>query len=136
MARTPNDPPPLPPGFVKQWPAYNTLPLRGPLPPHTVQCSGVLRLRGATRGKQPQRRLDRRLEEVAKAVGGGYCRLQMPLKLALGVRETVAGRRLGALEGGGGRNMIKIPSRPGFKRGGGLGGFRCTGLQSRGLGKN
>ena len=27
-------------------------------------------------------RLDRRLEEVAKAVGGGYCRLQMPFKLA------------------------------------------------------
>ena len=40
------------------------------------------------------------MEEVAKAVGGGYCRLQMPLKLALGVRETVAGHRLGALEGG------------------------------------
>ena len=38
----------------------------------------------------------------AKAVGGGYCRLQMALKLALGVRGTVAGRRLGALEGGGG----------------------------------
>ena len=35
-------------------------------------------------------------------VGGGYCRLQMPLKLALGVRETVAGHRLGALEGEGG----------------------------------
>ena len=52
--------------------------------------------------RRPQRRLDRRLEEVAKAVGGGYCRLQMPLKLALGVRETVAGHRLGALEGGGG----------------------------------
>ena len=53
------------------------------------------------RGRQswPQRRLGRRLEEVAKAVGGGYCRLQMPLKLALGVRETVAGHRLGALEG-------------------------------------
>ena len=32
---------------------------------------------------------------------GGYCRLKMPLKLALGVRETVAGHRLGALEGGG-----------------------------------
>ena len=31
---------------------------------------------------------DRRLEEVAKAVGGGYCRLQMPLKLALAVRGT------------------------------------------------
>ena len=28
--------------------------------------------------RRPQRRSDRRLEEVAKAVGGGYCRLQMP----------------------------------------------------------
>ena len=37
--------------------------------------------------------------EVAKAVWGGYCRLQMPLRLALGVW---AGHRLGALEGGGG----------------------------------
>ena len=40
--------------------------------------------RGALEGKGPQRRpqqrLGRRLEEVAKAVGGGYCRLQMPLK--------------------------------------------------------
>ena len=44
----------------------------------------------------------RRLEEVAKAVGGGYCRLQMPLSLAPAVRETVAGRRLGTVEGGGG----------------------------------
>ena len=43
-----------------------------------------------------QKLLDRRLEEVAEAVGGGYCRLQM----ALGVRGTVAGRRLGTLEGG------------------------------------
>ena len=50
----------------------------------------------------PQQRLDRRLEEVAEAVGGGYCRLQMPLKLALGVRETAAVRRLGALDVGGG----------------------------------
>ena len=40
------------------------------------------------------------MEEVAKAVGGGYCRLQMPLKLALGVGETVAWHRLGALKGG------------------------------------
>ena len=44
---------------------------------------------------------NRQLEEVAKAVRGGYCRLQMPLKLALAVRETVAGHGLGALEGGG-----------------------------------
>ena len=48
-----------------------------------------------------QRRLDRRLEEVAKAVGGGYCRLQMPLRLAPAVRGTGAGHRPGALEGGG-----------------------------------
>ena len=36
----------------------------------------------ASEGKGPQRsqrRLDRRLEEVAKAVGGGYCRLQWHL---------------------------------------------------------
>ena len=63
-------------------------------------------IRDALEGKGPQRRpqkrLDRRLGEVAQAVGGGYCRLQMPLSLALGVRKTVAGRRLGALEGGGG----------------------------------
>ena len=53
----------------------------------------------------PQKRLDRRLEEFAEAVGGGYCRLQMPLKLTLGrtwrVRGTAAGHRLGALEGRG-----------------------------------
>ena len=45
--------------------------------------------------RQPQQRLDRRLEEVAQAVGGGYCRLQMPLRPALGVRGTVAGRPRG-----------------------------------------
>ena len=62
--------------------------------------------RDASEGKGPQRRaqqrLGRRLEEVTKAVGGGYCRLQMPLRLALGVRGTVAGRRLGRPGGGGG----------------------------------
>ena len=52
--------------------------------------------------RRPQKPLDRQLEGVAKAVGGGYCRLQMPLRWALGVRGTVAGHRLGALEGGGG----------------------------------
>ena len=30
--------------------------------------------------RRPQKWLGRRLEEVTKAVGGGYCRLQMPLK--------------------------------------------------------
>ena len=61
--------------------------------------------RGAVEGKgprrRPQKRVDRRLEEVAKAVGGDYCRLQMPLRLAFGIRGTVAGQRLGALEGRG-----------------------------------
>ena len=49
--------------------------------------------------RPPKKRLDRRLEEVAKAVGGGYYRLQMPSKLALGVRETLAEHRVGALGG-------------------------------------
>ena len=63
--------------------------------------STVDALAGKGPQRRPQRRFDRGLEEVAKAVGGGYCRLQMLLKLALGIRETVAGQRLGSLEGGG-----------------------------------
>ena len=50
----------------------------------------------------------------------------MPLKLALAVRETVAGRRLGALEGG--RDLPPLPMHPWVpprltleERGGGLG---------------
>ena len=43
-------------------------------------------------------------------MGGGYCRLQMPLRLALGVRGTVAGHRLGALEGGGGGQLFFLLS--------------------------
>ena len=58
-------------------------------------------LEGKAPPRQPPKPLGRRLEEVAKAVGGGYCRLQIPLRLALGVRRTVAGQRLGALEGAG-----------------------------------
>ena len=72
--------------------------------------------RDAVEGKGPQRwpqkRLGRRLEEVAEAVGGGYCRLQMPLRLALGVRLTVAGHRLGAPEGGGGGSSPSNASLP------------------------
>ena len=67
-----------------------------PPPPHRDALEG----KGPQR--RPQRRLGRRLKEVAKTVGGGYCRLHMPSSLALGVRGTVAGHRLGALEGGGG----------------------------------
>ena len=54
-------------------------------------------LEGEGPQRRPQKRSDRRLEEVAEAVGGGYCQLEMSLRLALGVRETVAGHRLGAL---------------------------------------
>ena len=35
---------------------------------------------------------------LPKRLGGGYCRLRIPLKPAFGVRETVARRRPGALE--------------------------------------
>ena len=72
----------------------------------------------------PQRRLGRRLEEVAKAVGGGYCRLQMPLRLALAVRGTVAGHRRGALErgGGGGGGSPPFQCIPGERAATGVGG--------------
>ena len=43
--------------------------------------------------KRPQMPLGWRLEEVAEAVGGGYCRLQMPLRPALEVRGPGGGRR-------------------------------------------
>ena len=77
-----------------------------PPPPQRVALEG--------KGSQSrsQRRFDGRLEEVAKAVGCGYCRLQMPLKPAFGVRETVAGRRLDALEGGGGTSPPSNASSP------------------------
>ena len=81
----------------------------------SVICSflSVVQDRIASEGKGPQRRplrqLGRRLEEVAKAVGGGYCRLQMPLKLALGVRETVAGHRQRPGEGGDGGYLARFP---------------------------
>ena len=73
---------------------------RAPPPPPAGPGRDALEGKGPQR--RPQERLDRRLEEVAKAVGGGYRRLQMPLSLALAVTGAVAGRRLGALEGGGG----------------------------------
>ena len=54
----------------------------------------------------------RRAVGGAEAVGGGYCRLQMPLRPALGVRGTVAGHRLGPLEGGGVPTPLVLHPRP------------------------
>ena len=56
-------------------------------------------------------------EALRQAVGGdyqsGWGRLQMPLRLALAVRGTVAGHRLGALEGGGGGvHLPPLPMHP------------------------
>ena len=90
----------------------------------------IPRPRDASEGKGPQsqtqKRLGRRLEEAPTAVGGGYCRLQIPLRLALVVRGTVAGHRLGALEGGGDTTppfqCIPAPNQPVGHRGGRLGG--------------
>ena len=66
----------------------------------TAHKQGCSRREGIPKAvRRAVRQAVRRLEEVAKAVGGGYCRLQMPLKPALRVRVTVAGHRLGALEG-------------------------------------
>ena len=62
-------------------------------------------------------RLDGGLKEVAQAVGGGYCRLQTPLKLALGVRGIVAGHRPCAWKRGGG-GWLPPPSSA--SRGGGV----------------
>ena len=88
---------------------------QGPVGP----CRDALDGKGPER--RPQQRLDRRLKEVAKAVGGGYFRLQMPLSLALAIRGTVAGHRLEAGrrgEGGrgsrGGREGVHPPPPAGM----------------------
>ena len=84
-----------------------------------VRGGGRAAIEGKGTQRQPQRRLDRRLEEVAEAVGRGYCRLQMPLSPALGVGETVAGHTLGAL--GGGEEGYPPPSNASLGGGGGGG---------------
>ena len=90
------------PTFSAPNPPAQPLRKHGPSPRHRWEYGGRDASEGKGPQRRPQRRLGRRLEEVAKAVGGGYCRLQMPLRVALGIRGTVAGHRLGALEVGGG----------------------------------
>ena len=76
--RTPPIPPrPIPTAIPILMPILSPIPI--PSPPPTQEC---IRREGGPH-RPPQKRLDRRLEEVAKAGGGGYCRLQMRLKLAL-----------------------------------------------------
>ena len=62
--------------------ACRTAPGAMPLP------QGCIRREGTSEALQM--RLDRRLEGVAEAVGGGYCRLQLRLTRALAVRGTAA----------------------------------------------
>ena len=73
---------------------------------------------GRDLGGGAQQRLDRRLEEVAEAVGGGYCRLRKPLSMALAIRVTVAAHTLGFLGG--------VPPPPSNASLGGLRGPRCS----------
>ena len=92
----PRRPAPPSPSALVLLPSIHPSPRPSPAP---VSAPDPPPHRDASAGKGPQRRLDRRLEDVAKAVEGGYYRLQMPLKLALAVRGTVAGHRR---PGGGG----------------------------------
>ena len=62
---------------------------------------GCIRRAGDLRGN-PSSGSARGWRRLPKRLGGDYDRLQMPLRLALAVRGTVAGHRLGTLEGGGG----------------------------------
>ena len=58
-------------------------------------------LEGEGPQRRSQQRFGRQLEAVAKAVGGGCCRLQMPLSLALAVRKTALGIGWAPWRGGG-----------------------------------
>ena len=62
--------------------------------------------------RRPQKRSDRRLVEVAKAVGGSYCRLPRPLKLALGASSA---SNIGRGGGGGGSRGGYTPSSYGVQ---------------------
>ena len=79
-------------------------------PPHPLAPRDALE--GKAPQRRPQRRLGRRLEGVAEAVGGGYCRLQLSLRRALGVRGTVAGHRLCAPDWVGGTPPLPMHPLP------------------------
>ena len=64
---------------------------------HSVFWGAVGRdaLEGKGVSKAVPKAVRQAVEGVAKAVGGGYCRLPLALRMAVAVRETVAGHRLG-----------------------------------------
>ena len=80
------------------WDGHSPFTPQSHAPSVNGQVAGRDALEGIGPQGRPQKWLAGRLQEGTKAVGGGYCRLQTPLKVALGVRGTVAGHRLGALE--------------------------------------
>ena len=98
-APTPSPPPPPPPSGPG--PGVTPSPSSGAGP-----IQGCIRRKGASEAAP---KAVRQAVEVAKAVGGGYCRLQMPLKLAFAVSGTVAGHGLCALRGGGGGVPPPLP---------------------------
>ena len=89
IARALHPPPPHPQCAVR-------LTLERPTTVGGAPSQGCIR-RGGTSGGGGQMRLDRRLEEVTEAVGGGCCRLQMPFRLALAVRHLDFGLFLAKL---------------------------------------
>ena len=67
---------------------------------------------GAVRVRRPQKRLDRRLEEVTKAIGGGYCRLQMPFFLSWHLPSGRQGLGVGWGHWRGGGGPPPLPMHP------------------------
>ena len=57
-------------------------------PPHVLSSNTSMHPWGS---EGAQKRVHRRLENVAKAAEGSYCRLEMPWKLVVAVRKRAAG---------------------------------------------
>ena len=68
---------------------------------HLLKRQTGMRLKGRDLREFQQQLLGKRLEGVTKAVGSGYCWLQMLLKRALAVRKRAARPQAWAPPGGG-----------------------------------
>ena len=93
--------------------------------PHALPAPSPPRdaLEGKGPQRRPQKRLGRRLEEVAKAVGGGYCRLRMPLKWHLPLGRQWLGIGWAPWRGRAGGNLPTEPD--GMSHRGFLPPFQC-----------